>query len=292
MNPNDHSTGEQPSARRFSRRSALRLLGAGAVIFAGGSSVDAFAVEPRWIEVTRPVIPVAGLPPAWEGVRIAHLTDLHAGPLIEVDYVRKAVAMACAESPDVIVTTGDYVSGPSALSKGLAAALAPLTSRGGCFAVLGNHDYWANDRKVSAAIREAGLTLLTNAHVILERGGQKLCIAGVDDPWEGKPRLEAAVDGVDESIPRVVLCHNPDYAEHMPEGVRADLMLCGHTHGGQLKIPLFGRPWSPIRYHKYSAGLAQGPMCPVYTSRGLGMVGFPIRFNCRPELPIVTLVRA
>ena len=97
---------------------------------------------------------------------------------------------------------------------------------------------------------------------------------------------------MDESVPRLLLSHNPDYAEALGESPRVDLMLCGHTHGGQFRLPFIGPLRVPIRHRKYAAGLAQGPRCPVYTSVGLGMVGMRCRFYCRPELPVITLRRA
>ena len=127
--------------------------------------------------------------------------------------------------------------------------------------------------------------------LVATRGGAGLWVAGVDDLWEGSPDLAAALAGVPEAVPRILLCHNPDYAEQMQHTPRVDLMLCGHTHGGQVKIPFGPRPRLPIRHRRYAAGLVEGPCCQVYTSCGLGMVGVPIRFNCRPELAIVTLRR-
>jgi len=131
-----------------------------------------------------------------------------------------------------------------------------------------------------------------NTHVLLHRGGDRLAIAGVGDLWADRQDLAAALAGVPEGAARVLLCHNPDYADHMPPRPRVDLMLAGHTHGGQVKIPFAGRWRLPIVNKLYAAGIVPGPHCPVYVSVGIGMVSLPLRFNCRPELPIVTLRRA
>ena len=270
--------------RRFLKRAGLCLAG-----LAAGGVLDALVVEPRWVKVTRPVVAIPALPPAWDGVRIAHLTDIHAGKLIDLDYVRKVVTMTLAESPDVIALTGDFVTGVGAITAELARVLGRLRAPKGKFAVLGNHDHWADARGVRSLLSTAGITLLTNRNVLLEEKGGKLCLAGVGDLWSDRQLLDAALADLDEEVPRVLLCHNPDYAEIMPATPRVDLMLCGHTHGGQFKIPFGPRPRLPVGYPKYAAGLARGPRCPVYTSRGLGMVGIPVRFNCRPELPIITL---
>jgi predicted MPP superfamily phosphohydrolase len=282
---------EEHKPSRFSRRRFLKLasLEFGGLI--AGSVLDSFVIEPRWVKRTRPVIAIDSLPPAWDGVRIAHLTDLHAGKLVGLDYLAKVVEMTIAESPDVIVLTGDYVTGRAGITPELGQLLAKLRAPGGRFAVLGNHDYWASAAGVVSLVQTAGIPMLTNGSVLLDRKGEKLCLAGVDDLWEGRPLLDAALAGVDERLPRILLCHNPDYAEEMPGSPRVDLMLCGHTHGGQFKIPFGPRLGVPLKHVKYAAGLSQGPRCRVYTSVGLGMVGIPIRFNCRPELAIITLRR-
>jgi len=225
-------------------------------------------------------------------VRFAHLTDIHLGRLIGLDYVRQAVAMTNDAAPDIIVLTGDFVSRKRTINADYAKVLGRLRAKEGKFAVLGNHDHWADAPGLVSVLASAGISTLTNAHRLLRRDGQDLCLAGVDDLWAGRPDLEQALAGVDSDVPRILLCHNPDYAEKMASRPRVDLMLAGHTHGGQVRLPLLGQTRLPIRWRKYAAGLATGPQCPVYTCRGLGMVGVPIRLNCRPELAIVTLRRA
>ena len=277
---------------RLTRRGFLKVAGGGALVIGAGAGIEALVVEPRWVRRTQPEIALEGLPRAWEGVRISLLTDIHLGPWVDLDHVAKAVAMSNDARPDIIALTGDFISRPRAVSPDFAAALKQLRASEGKFAVLGNHDYWHDPAGVTSMLRSAGITLLTNTRRTLERSGQRLCLAGVDDLWAGRPDLNAALDGADGQVPRVLLCHNPDYAERMPSAPRVDLMLCGHTHGGQVRLPLVGRPWLPIRNGKYAAGLTRGPHCRVYTSCGLGMVGLPIRLGCRPELPLITLRRA
>jgi predicted MPP superfamily phosphohydrolase len=259
------------------------------VVASGGCALDAVVLEPHWIKITRPIINIDGLPAAWDGVRIAHITDLHVGRLITLDYVKEVVALLNGERPDLIVMTGDFVSRRDAITAGLAQVLGELRCTEGKFAVPGNHDYWTDMSKVSTLLADSGVDLLNNDYTILTRGDDKIALAGVDDLWEGSPDLESALGKVAAEVPRVLMCHNPDYAEQMPGHPRVDLMLCGHTHGGQVKIPCGPRPKLPIRHIKYAAGFAQGPCCGVYTSCGLGMTGIPVRLNCRPELPIITL---
>lgn len=274
---------------KLTRRQFLAAAGGAVLATMAGGTVNALAVEPRWVKLTYPTIRIRNLPPAWDGVRIAHVTDIHLGNLISMDYVNKIVAITNAASADLLVLTGDYVSQTKAINSSLTEALTKLHAPMGKLAVLGNHDHWTNAPAVEAMLAAAGITVLINSHRILDRHGEKLCIAGVDDLWEGRQLLGPALGGVAEDVPRILLSHNPDYAEQIPSHPRVDLMLSGHTHGGQVKIPFGPRPVLPIRYAKYAAGLVTGPHCQVYTSCGLGMIRIPVRFNCRPELPIITL---
>ena len=282
---------QRSKPRRITRRGFLRLTAGGLIGGLTASVVDALVVEPWWIEVTRPVIRLANLPAGWEGVRIAHLTDLHAGRLVVIDHVRKAVELTNDASPDLVVLTGDIVSHRDAIADGLAEVLGELKAPLGVFGVMGNHDHWVGVHHVRRVLRDAGVSLIDNDRAVLTRGSETLVIAGVGDLWTDRQRLGRALADVPADACRVLLCHNPDYADTMPPAPRVDLMLCGHTHGGQMKIPFGRRPRLPIDNPRYGAGLAAGPRCPVYTSRGIGMVGIPIRFNCRPELPIITLRR-
>jgi predicted MPP superfamily phosphohydrolase len=279
-----------PSKPKLTRRRFLVAYG-GAALTVGVGALDAVAVEPLWVRVTCPNVTIKGLSADWDGLRVAHLTDLHVGPVIDVEYIARVVELANAAQPDLVVITGDFVSEGGATMPGLVDALRALRGPMGRFGVLGNHDYWSGAPAVRSLLAEAGIEELTNKRRMFERRGHGLCVAGVDDLWEGGPDLAAALAGVPEAVPRILLCHNPDYAEKMPHTPRVDLMLCGHTHGGQVKIPFGPRPRLPIRHRRYAAGLVDGPCCQVYTSCGLGMVGIPIRFNCRPELAIVTLRR-
>jgi uncharacterized protein len=281
--------------KKISRRTFLKLGAATAAAAVASSALDALLLEPHWFKVTHPAIPLAGLPSAWVGARIALLTDLHYGRLTKLDHVRRIVKLTNAARPDVVVFTGDLVSRLESPEVPLAKALAEISAPLSKFAVPGNHDYWSGFGPVSQCLRDAGFTLLINSHTVLRRQGQPLVLAGVDDLWAGRPDLAGALARLSSDAAeakRIVLCHNPDYADIMPAQPRVDLMLCGHTHGGQVKIPFGPRPELPIENEKYAAGLAQGPQCRLYTSVGLGMVGIPIRFNCRPEIAIITLQAA
>jgi len=283
--------GKRAETRRLTRRRFLKAVAAAAVGGVAGAAVDALAVEPRWLRLTWPVIRVPGLPRQWDGLRLAHLTDMHRGGLVPLKYIARAVGLSNAARPDIVVCTGDFVTGRGAVTAELARTLKGLRARLGVFAVLGNHDHWAGAEAVRQMLAEASIALLDNRRVVLERRGASLVLAGVGDLWEDVQDLAAALDGVPAAAPRLLLCHNPDYADAMPPEPRVDLMFCGHTHGGQVKIPFGPRPMLPIRNRRYAAGLVRAPRCLMYVSRGIGMVGLAVRFNCRPELPIITLRR-
>jgi len=271
------------------RRGVVRALGSAAVGNAVGALVAALLIEPRWIKVTRPTVWLPELPGGWDGVRIAHLTDLHHGRMVPLGLISEAVRLANAESPDLAVLTGDFVSRPGAITTALAAALSKLQAPLGSYAVLGNHDHSTDAGGVREMLAAAGIRLLENSHVLLARGGDLLAVAGVDDLWFGVPHLASALRDVPPEAGRLLLCHNPAYARRMPPVPRVDLMISGHTHGGQVRLTLLGRRGQLLRLLARQEGLVRRRRCPVYVSRGIGMVGLPVRFNCRPELPLITL---
>lgn len=283
----------QPTGKKFTRRKFLKYsaVAGGAAVAAG--AIDAAVVEPHGFQVTHHTFSLPGLGAGWDGAKIVHISDVHVGPWSDFDDARRIVDMTNDLAPDVVALTGDYVSQASAISSALVEVFRDLHAKEK-YAVLGNHDYWADAPRVAASLESAGIPLLTNKHVLLRRGGDVLCLAGVNDVWsvDPPPDAAAAFAGAPDDVPRIVLCHNPDYAEVLPRDVRIDLMLSGHTHGGQVRLPFYGPLILPIQHRKYAEGLVQGPTCPVFISRGLGMVGVPIRFNCPPELPLITLRRA
>ncbi len=281
----------EPQAKRTSRRKFLKWSALAGTAAVAGAAVDALAIEPHGFMVTRYDLPIANLPGAWEGIRIAQLTDIHVGPYSSLDDARRIVQMSNDLKQDIVILTGDYVSRAKAISHALVEVLRNLRAKIGKFAVLGNHDYWADAKRMLIALTSTGIVMLTNRHHVLTRRGRRLCLAGVDDLMAGRPDLQAALSGAPEGVPRILLCHNPDYADRMPHSPKVDFMICGHTHGGQVKLPLYGPLVLPIHNRKYAEGFVEGPYCPLFISRGLGMVQYPIRFNCRPELPVFTLRR-
>ncbi len=296
------------SRRRFAITGGVAVLGVGG----GAASAYATLVEPWLLAVRRRRIAIRDLPGALEGLRLVQVSDTHFGSRVPSDLIREAVAQTVGLKPDLVLLTGDYIHHRADEVGPAAELLAPLVSAAplGAIGVLGNHDWWGDGPGMRRALESVGVRMLDNRRMFLcartrallanEPTGESLCIAGVGDLEEDAVDLRAALSGVRGSTPRLLLSHNPDVAEHpefsrlCPGGAhRVDLMLSGHTHGGQVNLPLVGPLVVPSRYgQKYAGGLVAGPAFPVLVSRGVGMSLIPVRINCPPEIVQVILVRA
>lgn len=268
----------------------------GGMAFGGrvGEMFEAMAGRPKRIKVTRPTIVLDRLGRKWDGLRIAHLSDLHHGPLAGLPFMLRVVELTNAQEPDLVVITGDTVTCEGGINVEMAAVLAQLKAPLGVYAVLGNHDHWSDGPGVKRMLNSVGINVVDNRHVLLSRKGQKLAIAGVGDLWSDIQDLPKALKGVPPSAARILLCHNPRYAKQMPARPRVDLMLAGHTHGKHKfrnKIRLALNRTLDAEGKRPSAGLLNGKHCQVYISSGIGTVGLPIRVAGRAELPIITLRR-
>lgn len=264
-------------------------LAAAAAAAAAGLAAYATFVEPRWIQLRRTRIHIRSLPTVLEGLTIGLLTDLHVAEGRSTGVVRRAAELVAGCRPDLIAITGDFAEDEPGL-RAVIAALRPLRAPLGVYAVPGNHDHVAGieawHRLVDAA---PGIRNLTNRHEILEHAGARLCIGGVDDFYEGEPRL--VLPPPERRDLTIVLAHSPDQAENCRRAYDAvDLVVSGHTHGGQVRLPFLPAPVnSAERRDLYEDGLRRRPWTQVYTSRGLGTSGLPFRFFARPEATILEL---
>jgi predicted MPP superfamily phosphohydrolase len=277
-----------------SRRSFLRRLVRGGAALAGvaGLGVGYGFWEASQIRVVRQTITLPRLRPSFEGKTIAVLADFHHGPFVGIDFIRAAVAMAQELAPDAYALVGDFAHKGKDSAEQLPLCLevvSELRAPLGVYAVPGNHDMGNGGAVYRELIRTTPLTDLTNRAVRVSFGSDALWFAGIDDLWWGRPNPGTALHRVPAGEDVVLLCHNPDIAEIHPDP-RVGVILSGHTHGGQVYLPMLGAPWIPSRYgDKYRVGLVQGPMSPVFVSRGLGEAGVPIRLNCPPEINLLTL---
>ena len=254
----------------------------------------AFWIEPASLTVHGEVIRV----PRWhgehDGLRVAVLTDLHVGsPHTGVEKLRRVVERTNAERPDLVVLLGDYViqdvlGGSFVAPEEIAAELGNLRAPLGRFAVLGNHDWWLDGERVASALRGAGLTVLENDAVRVERGGQAFWVGGLADLWTRKPDVAATLKHVAGDDPVILITHNPDVFPDMP--ARVSLTVAGHTHGGQVYLPIVGRPVVPSRYkQRYAMGHVVEGGRHLYVSGGVGTSIYPVRFRVPPEIVVLTL---
>ncbi len=266
---------------------ALAFKGAAATGLAGAG----FALADVYgCVVTRREITLTGLPRAFDGYRVALLSDFHHSWWISSAYIRHLVKRTNTLGADLVALTGDFVHRGKQWVPGCAAALAGLRAPDGVVAVLGNHDHYQNAAPVMReGLQRAGITDLTNRGITLQRGGQIFHVAGTGDYWREKQHLHQAL--AQARVPKSVLLlqHNPDYVEKINDD-RVGLVLSGHTHGGQCVIPWLGAPILPSRYgQKYASGLCQGPVAQVFVTTGVGAAFPPVRFCCPPEIALLTL---
>ena len=271
--------------RTFLRSSAQ--LAAAAVPIAG---VGYGLASGTHLRVDRPTLALPNLTPRLAGLTVAFVTDIHHGPYVSLDYVAGIVRTTVALNPDVVILGGDYSLRDAAYIAPCLELLGALSAPLGVYAVLGNHDYRHGLAETRAGLRRARIAELTNAGVWLDRGADRLRLAGVDDLWHGAPDLTSALADTTRTDACLLVSHNPDFAETITDR-RVGLVLSGHTHGGQISLPGYGAPLPPSAYgRKYAHGLAEAPMTRVYTSAGTGMSVMPLRVNCRPEIALITLV--
>lgn len=283
------ATSRKTVARRvFLRRAGGALLGAA---FAGsGGLFYAGELDPSWLEVTRKRFAIPRLQAEFHGYRIVHISDLHLDDFTEPGYLEQVMRLVNEQRPDLISFTGDFVTyAPEKFATKLAGTIGQLKARDGVFAVLGNHDYLTNPEVVSAAIREGGARELRNGVSTIRRAASTLHICGVDDVWEGQPRLDRVLARLPRTGAAILLVHEPDFADAVASTGRFDLQLSGHSHGGQIRLPLVGAPVLPRYARKYPMGLYRPDNMLLYTNRGLGMLPPRFRFMCRPEITVLDL---
>ncbi len=248
-------------------------------------------LEPKWLSIERLQIPIRSLPSALEGFRIVQMSDFHLFPFTNIELVRAAVEAANRLNPELVLLTGDYVLSLAGSIFDLVPVLANLNAKYGIFACLGNHDLWTDQAVVQAGFKESGLPLLINSGVSIGVGRSAIYVAGLDDGWSGKPNLSRALERSPKGAPVVLLHHEPDFADTNSRDARVTLQLSGHSHGGQVRLPLIGSVVLPDYGRKYDMGLYRVNDMWLYTNRGIGMIAPPVRFNCRPEVTEITLVQ-
>lgn len=278
--------------RRLTRRAFLTLSAASL----GGLALYAGEVSRHELSIETVTLPLPRLPDAFRGLRIVQVSDFHYAEFTEPYFLREMVDHVNRLQPDMVVLTGDFVSyAPLGTTFGRRCApkCAEILSRIDCptrYASLGNHDYYVGWQYVAGPLRDAGIPVLVNAAIPLERQGQRLWLAGLGSACSHAARpaeaLPKAVLKAKEAV--IVLAHEPDI---LPEVARygVDLMLSGHTHGGQVRIPFLPLIDLPEYGKRYVEGLFHHGATQLYVNRGIGTVGVPFRFRCPPEITVITL---
>ena len=293
------------SIKKITRRSFIKNSMRGLILLGLGKGV--YNTGSYNVELTKINIKIKNLPPSFRGLRIAHLSDLHSSLLVSEGLIARAAELVMTERPDIIFLTGDYISGSMKfLSSSIGdfnrkyldrcvTALSKLNAPMGIYGVLGNHDMWSGNRAVDAICSDfsskLGVTWLRNSNTELYRDGEKITLIGVDDYWEGGSLIEATRGAHTDRV-RILLSHNPDINEEI-YGLkeRIDLVLSGHTHGGQVVLPFIGMPFLPLKSgQKYRAGLVKEAGHQTYITRGVGHFLVPLRINCPPEATVLTLI--
>lgn len=255
----------------------------------------AWQLEPRWVTLERRRLPIDGLPAALEGRTLAHLSDLHVGPLVSDGYIRGVLLDVARLKPDIVVVTGDWTTWHPGIVEQAERVYADLPhGRLATIGVLGNHDYGAhwidthNAARLADMARAAGCTMLRNE--VTEVAG--LQVAGMDDLWSSRFDVRRAVRQLDPTRAMLALSHNPDTVDLDGWDPFHGWILSGHTHGGQVKPPFFAPPLLPVRNKRYTSGTFElGNARSLYISRGIGFT-LQVRFNARPEVTLFTLERA
>ncbi len=249
------------------------------------------------LELTHHTFHIPNLPPAFHGFRIVQFSDIHLEEYTEDFFLRRVIARVNALAPDLVLITGDFISRgplPIALSYESAARCAQILSTLTCkqrFGVLGNHDAAVGSRLVRAHMEANGLPLLVNQHIPIERDNQRILLAGLDNISQGFPNLTLTVPD-NPGCPVILMCHEPDYASDIschPRGRFVDLILSGHSHGGQVRLPGVRPLALPPLGRVYVQGHFQVGTSQLYVNRGIGTVGLPLRLNCLPEITEITL---
>jgi len=249
------------------------------------------------IEVTHPTFRIANLPPAFDGFRIAQISDLHLEDYTEDYFLRRVIDRVNQLAPDMVLVTGDFVSrGPlsNAVAFDAAGRCAEMLATLRCpirYGILGNHDCNVSARAVRNHMEDNGLPILVNRSVRIERGGEYFYLSGLDDVEFGQPNLATGLPA-DHDAPVLLMVHEPDfanYAARQKESAKIAFMLSGHTHGGQILIPGLRPLALPPNGRLYAHGHFNVGSFQLYVNRGIGTVGIPLRLNCPPEITLATL---
>ena len=251
-------------------------------------TVYAQKIEVGWMEVVQVPMMLPRLAPELEGYRIVQITDIHADDWMTADRIASITRQINDQQPDLIVLTGDFVTGDADRYAPALKSFSELKAPDGSIAILGNHDEGTDPELITNVLESSGVRVLQNQVITLISKGAPLNIAGLGDAWSGKDDMGKVLQQLPGIGASIMLAHEPDVADRTAETGKFDLQLSGHSHGGQINLPFIKLVTPPLG-HKYPVGQYQIADLIQYTSRGVGTSGIRIRFNCRPEITVLTL---
>jgi predicted MPP superfamily phosphohydrolase len=275
---------------QFTRRQFLRGLAASPLVALSATTAYSTFVEPYAYQLNTTDILIPDLPDAFDGFRIAQLTDIHHSRLVSLEEVRRVAQLAHSARPDLIVLTGDYTTTYRRYIEPCAEALGTLSAPHGVFAVLGNHDHYTDPQLTTRALERAHISVLNNANTLLRQGPDTLQLIGIDDWGWNAADWPRAFHGTTPHRPSLLLSHQPRVLD-LAETQSVSLIISGHTHGGQLSLPFIG---APARFNKelnYVRGLYRRQHTQLYVSPGTGVIGLPLRLGVPPEITLLRLRR-
>jgi predicted MPP superfamily phosphohydrolase len=282
-----------PQRSLFTRRNFL--IGSG--VTAAGLALYSGEIGRHELDIIQRPIAINNLPKAFHGYRIVQLSDIHLDEYTEPFFLDRIVRKVNDLAPDLVLLTGDFIThgsltfltGRHAIRRCaelITNLTAPLR-----YAILGNHDVSFDAATVTRALVDHNTPVLINQHLPLERNGARLWLCGVDDPGTSHANLDLTIpENPDDPV--ILMVHEPDYADEVishPRGHLVDLMLAGHSHGGQVRLPFLGPIILPPMGEKYPEGHFTFNRMQLYVNRGIGTVGLPFRLNCPPEVTVITL---
>ncbi len=271
-------------ARRRPRQEPRRLE---VIKSALGEMARAALTEPFMTAIERQQIYLRRLPKGLDGLRVVHLSDFHYGPLVDPRHLERAIEIANDLKPDLIALTGDYISQERIYAAPCAELVGRLRAKHGVFAVLGNHDHWTDAKLIADLFRAEKIRVLINEGLRVDVDDESFWLAGVDDTMVGLEDLPLALAGSGDCEFKLLLAHNPIILRRAARA-DVDLVLSGHTHGGQVTLrPEKNRSGRPRR--RMLRGLGRRANTQIYVTRGLGMVVLPIRYGCPPEVSLLEL---
>jgi predicted MPP superfamily phosphohydrolase len=287
------------SMAAINRRTFLKGAASAMVAGVAAASADATIFQPNSPILKRVEIRLRRLPPVFDGFTIAQLSDFHYDKHFSHIPIQRGIEISNALKPDMVVLTGDFVTQPALhhylhnsrqgakAAEPCAALLTQVRARQGVFAILGNHDANTDPEFVTECLESRGIPVLANRSLAIERGGSRFWLCGTrDNPRDSD--LQATLLGLPVEEAKIVLIHEPDCAEYTVRHA-VDLQLSGHSHGGQVRLPIIGPVYLPDRGIWYPRGLRLIRNLTLYTNVGLGTIGPPVRWNCPPEVTLFTL---